>query len=273
MLIDWFTVIAQIINFFILIALLKHFLYGRILHAMDERERAIAQRIEAAEQQDKQAARERESWHKKNKELDQARHRKLEQIKQEVRAERQQQEKQVREQIEQKRGQWSDALRSERESFLRGIREQTGSRIVDAIRLALESLAGARLEQQIIAVFTERLRSAGDDRDTEIAEALEAGPAEVTVRTSFDITDEARKELADVIRGHTGRETEVRHQTDRDMVAGIELCADGSKISWNIDSFMHGLAEALRSALQDEEKSPDNGNGAGRNEPDGARGP
>ena len=31
MLIDWFTVIAQILNFLVLVVLLKHFLYGPIL--------------------------------------------------------------------------------------------------------------------------------------------------------------------------------------------------------------------------------------------------
>ena len=37
MLIDWFTVIAQIINFLILVALLKHFLFNPIVSAMNER--------------------------------------------------------------------------------------------------------------------------------------------------------------------------------------------------------------------------------------------
>ena len=31
MLIDWFTVVAQIVNFLVLVALLKHFLYGRLV--------------------------------------------------------------------------------------------------------------------------------------------------------------------------------------------------------------------------------------------------
>ena len=37
MLINWFTVIAQAINFLILVWLLKRFLYKPILHAIDER--------------------------------------------------------------------------------------------------------------------------------------------------------------------------------------------------------------------------------------------
>ena len=42
MLIDWFTIAAQIVNFLVLVWLLKHFLYGRIVSAIDAREKKIA---------------------------------------------------------------------------------------------------------------------------------------------------------------------------------------------------------------------------------------
>ena len=42
MLIDWFTVVAQIVNFLVLVALLKHFLWGRLVAAIDDREKRIA---------------------------------------------------------------------------------------------------------------------------------------------------------------------------------------------------------------------------------------
>ena len=42
MLIDWFTVGAQALNFLILVWLMKHFLYKPILNAIDAREKLIA---------------------------------------------------------------------------------------------------------------------------------------------------------------------------------------------------------------------------------------
>jgi F-type H+-transporting ATPase subunit b len=42
MLIDWFTVGAQVLNFLILVWLLKRFLYKPILNAIDAREKLIA---------------------------------------------------------------------------------------------------------------------------------------------------------------------------------------------------------------------------------------
>ncbi len=49
MLIDWFTVIAQILNFLILVWLLKHFLYKPILNAIDAREKKVADELANAE--------------------------------------------------------------------------------------------------------------------------------------------------------------------------------------------------------------------------------
>ena len=49
MLINWFTVCAQAVNFLILVWLLKRFLYKPILHAIDEREKGIATQLAQAE--------------------------------------------------------------------------------------------------------------------------------------------------------------------------------------------------------------------------------
>ena len=47
--IDWFTVIAQVINFLILVWLLKRFLYKPVLNAIAEREKKIAAQLSDAE--------------------------------------------------------------------------------------------------------------------------------------------------------------------------------------------------------------------------------
>jgi len=52
MLIDWFTVGAQIVNFLILVWLLKHFLYKPILDAIDAREKKIAAELADAERRE-----------------------------------------------------------------------------------------------------------------------------------------------------------------------------------------------------------------------------
>ncbi|HQU90423.1 MAG TPA: F0F1 ATP synthase subunit B, partial [Denitromonas sp.] len=49
MLIDWFTVVAQLLNFLILVWLLKRFLYQPVLDAIDAREQRIAKELAQAD--------------------------------------------------------------------------------------------------------------------------------------------------------------------------------------------------------------------------------
>lgn len=69
MLIDWFTVIAQIVNFLVLLLLLRRFLYRPILDAMQARERKVAERLESAAQERIRAEEERERYKALTEEL------------------------------------------------------------------------------------------------------------------------------------------------------------------------------------------------------------
>jgi len=58
MLIDWFTVGAQALNFLVLVWLLKHFLYKPILNAINAREKGIASKLADADTKQKEAQKE-----------------------------------------------------------------------------------------------------------------------------------------------------------------------------------------------------------------------
>src|ERR1700722_9359511 len=73
MLIDWFTVGAQAVNFIILVWLLKRFLYKPILNAIDAREKRIAAELAAAGAREVQARKSHDEFDDKNKKFDQDR--------------------------------------------------------------------------------------------------------------------------------------------------------------------------------------------------------
>ena len=68
--INWFTVIAQVINFLILVWLLKRFLYKPVLNAIAEREKKIAAQLSDAEVKKAEAQKERDAFHQKNEAFD-----------------------------------------------------------------------------------------------------------------------------------------------------------------------------------------------------------
>src|SRR5450432_376915 len=73
MLIDWFTVGAQALNFLMLVWLLRRFLYKPILNAIDAREKRIAAELADAAAKKAEAKKERDDFQQKNEEFDQQR--------------------------------------------------------------------------------------------------------------------------------------------------------------------------------------------------------
>ncbi len=73
MLINWFTVTAQAVNFLILVWLLKRFLYRPVLAAIGEREKLIAAQINEAEKKKAEALKEQADFLHKNEEFDRQR--------------------------------------------------------------------------------------------------------------------------------------------------------------------------------------------------------
>ena len=62
MLIDWFTVGAQALNFIILVWLMKRFLYKPILDAIDAREKQIAAELADADREEGRRPEERDEF-------------------------------------------------------------------------------------------------------------------------------------------------------------------------------------------------------------------
>lgn len=89
MLVDWFTLVAQIVNFLILVWLLKRFLYKPVLHAIDEREKRIARELADAAAKQTEARKERDEFQHKNEEFARQRAALLSQAMDEAKTERQ----------------------------------------------------------------------------------------------------------------------------------------------------------------------------------------
>ena len=73
MLIDWFTLAAQALNFLILVWLMKRYLYAPILLALDAREKRIAAELADADARKAEAQQERDAFQSKNDAFDRQR--------------------------------------------------------------------------------------------------------------------------------------------------------------------------------------------------------
>ena len=153
--IDWFTVVAQAINFLILVWLLKRFLYKPILHAIDEREKGIATQLAEAEAKKAEAQKERDDFQHKNEAFDQERAALLKKATDEAKAERQRLLDEARKDADSLRAKRQDALRNEQRNLSQEIIRWTQKEVFAIARKTLADLATTSLEERMGEVFVQ----------------------------------------------------------------------------------------------------------------------
>jgi len=245
LLIDWFTVFAQIFNFLILVALLKKFLYRPIINAMDEREAGIAARLEEARLQIEAAQREAELYRAKTRELEAGRAEMMENARQDAETRRSELLTQVREEVMNRRTAWYEALQQEKASFLHDLRVHAGAKFMQVSRRALRELAGAELEQAMLHVFLERLRQTADAAGDDLPPSLRQSGAEVAVTSSFEIPEGLRIQIEDTFRSRFAPECSFHYAISQDLLCGIELKTDGVRVAWSLQDYLGELEKEL----------------------------
>lgn len=249
MLIDWFTFFAQIVNFLILVLLLRRFLYGPIMNAMAERERKIADRLTQAEEQRTAAAAEIEAYRRKNAHFDQEREELMRDAQTEVANRQQAWLQEARTEVNDMRTHWQKTLAEEKESFLQMVRRQTGQQTYQVIRRALTDLADADLEARIVQVFLARLAALPHADIRAIRETLQADRAALTLNSGFELDATQRQTLRNAILSQFGAGQAIQVRTNPDLICGLELAAPGHKVAWSLASYLDELEEALMAAL------------------------
>jgi F-type H+-transporting ATPase subunit b len=250
MLIDWFTVIAQVINFLILVWLLKRFLYQPILNAIDAREKRIAAKIADADAKETEAQKQREEYQHKNDEFDQQRNTLLKQAADEAQAERQRLLTEAREAAVALQEKREESLRNEEQHLRQAISQRAQQEVFAIARKTLTDLAGENLEARITEIFVQRLREMSAEDKADFSKSFNAESDPVHVRSAFDLPDEQRDTIQQALNQAFSAQIRLRFEAVPELVSGIELTMNGQKLAWSIADYLASLDKAVNELLK-----------------------
>jgi len=245
--IDWFTVGAEIVNFLILLYLLKRLLYDRILEVAETREQRIASRFAEAEAEKETAAEKAHSYREQQRELAEKRDDLLAEAQEEAEQRRSELIAEARTAVDQQQEEWQQALNRERERFLRKLNQQAGTQIYAAARRALSDLADVALEKQVLTVFLGRLQQLDEEERTAIRDAMHEN--DIEVRTAFPLSAEQQQQLIAVLQKELADDLSPQFNVDEDLVCGVALRTDGRQVTWNIAGYLNVLEQQVQETL------------------------
>ena len=248
MLIDWFTVGAQTLNFLVLVWLLKRFLYRPVLDAIDARERRIAGELADAAATRRAAESERSELERKNHALDEQRSSLLAQAAGEANTERERLLAAARDELNNLREKQASTLRNDQARLRQEITRLATGEVFAIARKVLGDLAGASLEERMGEVFTRRLREMDQEAKISLAAVLGSCP-EANVRSTFDMPARERDSIQLALSETFAAEVRIRFETSPDGICGIELTVGGQKVAWSIAEYLAELEQKVGSLL------------------------
>ncbi len=147
-----------------------------------------------------------------------------------------------------------EALRSEQLNLSQEIIRWTQKQVFAVSRKTLADLAATSLEERMVEVFVERLRTLTGAAKEALAAALKASAQPARVRSAFDLPPELQSKIESAVKESFGAKTLVQFQTAPELISGIELSTNGQKVAWSIADYLATLEKSAGELLHKDDQ-------------------
>lgn len=236
---DLFTFIATIINFVILVALLRIFLYKRVLEVVQKRQEEINGRWKEAEKKGEEAEKEKENYKTERERLNKQENEILKQKQQEAEEKKKELLAEAKEEIEEKKQQWRRSLERREKSLTYMIRKNITDEVITLTKRVIDDLADEKLENKIFELFIDKIKT---------VEEKFGGNEKLTVRSSFTLQEEQKEEVKEILARE--KKNGIHFEVDDKMMCGLELAGEEIIYAWHAGDYIDRVEEKILSSAE-----------------------
>ena len=248
--IDWITFFAQIVNLFILVWLLKKFLYHPILNAIDKRQAQIAERVQSAKEASEKAVAEYKTYLQKTEEFDKNTQKMFDEASAKVIQYQQEQEAKIHEQTLLLQQKMQTDLEREKESLQLEMRNQIATSFSLVARKVMTDLSGITPIEQAVNLFQNKIRKL-DKKQLSLLKKKAKNQKDIYLYSSDSLNKEQTEMLSNFIQKHfdLAKQQIIHFQKNPDLIFGLELVIDDMTLDWNIKSYFEEFDMHLNATL------------------------
>ena len=247
--INWTTVFFQIINFLVIVWILKKYLFTPVLSSMDKREALIQKRLHDAEKSKAEAIAEQKRLDAKIAELEADKSTIMAKAYKDADKEYATLLKTFNAEMAGKRKAFEEQIITEREFLRTSIVELAGKSILSTVSKALSDLANQDIQTAILSGFITHLHSGKVEKLSDFKRYYERG-SHLAVRTSFELSAKDKRDITATIEKILGKKlSNLDFVIDKDIICGIEITCPPIQISYGMNTYISALAKNLDDGL------------------------
>jgi len=238
MLIDWFTVVAQIINFLVLVALLKIFLFDPILGRVDARRQEMLDKEKAAKKTLEDSKEKKKNYEKKLNEVEKEKEEILKKAKSDAEEKQKQLFEDAKTEMEKEKVNWKKEINREKKKQIEAIKKQMESAIFSVTRNILKEFSDTDLQEKMLESFVKQLDSVEGKKN-------ESDLKKIAIISTFPISDAWKKKLENKIQSRFG-DVALDYKWDEALLGGLVLEADSYRLMWNPKHYLDEVEQQIK---------------------------
>jgi len=248
--INWFTVIAQILNFLVLVWLMKRYLYKPILSAIDDREKKIAGQLADAKTKKDEAKAEQDEFNKKNQVFDDQKKAMMDKATSDAGVQGQKLLDEAKNNAKALQNKLEKAAKDQQADFNHQMEQKTEQEVFAITKKVLADLADVNFEEQSVNVFIKRIGELKEDEKDLFKKALHSDSGPILVQSAFDLPEKQQTDIKNAVTKMLGTKLSFDFKISPAVLGGIELTTKGYKLAWSMAEYVNSFEKEIAIANQ-----------------------
>lgn len=237
---NWTTFILEILNFLVLVWLLKHFLYQPVRAAVERRRESIEQQLATARQLQEEADAMRLQYENRLHDWEAEREGARQQLLREIESERSHLQHQLQESLEMERQKAQVLTERQLEEHRRDSEFQALQQAAQFATRLMGRVATPELESQLFELLMEDLQKL-PPQQREALQAISSGAKPVEVISVYELTPQQQQRLREALDGLVSQPLHYHFSRDEKLIAGLRITAG----PWVLHANLHDELKAF----------------------------
>jgi len=240
---NWSTFVLEIINFLVLVWILKRFLYRPVLDVIARRQAGIDKTLNDAKTIRSEAEKLQQQYEGRLESWAQEREQARESLATQLDAERTDRMKQLESELSQEREK-SRVVEARRQADIE--RELEMAALSQGARFAsrlLEQAAGPELQLRLVEMLLEDLNEVSSDRTGALRTRYGKAPDIIDVTSAFPLSNDQRNRLEKALKKLVGPDVSLRYRQSEALLAGLRIVIGAWVLGANVLDELKGFAE------------------------------
>jgi F-type H+-transporting ATPase subunit b len=238
---NWSTFILEIINFLVLVWILKRFLYKPVLAIIARRREGIEKAMADANDLNTQAHDLQQQYENRLSDWEGEKQKAREALGHEIDAERKQRMQELESTLQQEREKAKEAEQRRQEEAQRKAEETALTQAAGFAARLLKGLSGPELEARLLALLLEQLPQMEEAQVARLRQSQSGG--EVEVCSAFALDETQRRSLQQALEQLLGSTPPVRYEQQDALLAGVRITIGAWVLGANLEDELKGFAE------------------------------